>query len=87
MNQIPIRTFEVYLVEGKPYGNEIDYKPYPRSTSGYDKAYIFTGKSAAFCIVSNDRSVDRSIALSFATAIAFNRVRIISIDLSEINGK
>lgn len=82
-----IRTFEMYYVEGLPYGYEIDEKPYPRSIAGYDKAYIFTGKSAAICVVSNDRCVNRSVALSFATSVAFNRIRIINIDLREINGQ
>lgn len=87
MNKMTIRTFAMYFVDGKPYGYEIDEKPYPRSLAGYDKSYLFIGKSASFCVVSNDGAVNRAVALSFATAIASNRFRTISIDLNEINGR
>lgn len=78
-----IQTFEIYLVGDTPYGYEIE-KPFPASVHGYEFSYRFTGKSADICIVSNDGGVDRSIALRFATAIAFKRLRVIHVDLSEV---
>lgn len=77
-----VRTFEVYLVDEKPYGYEIE-KPYPISTHGYEFAFTFFGKNARIVIVSNDGDIDRSIALYFAKAIAFKNIRGFRIDLVE----
>lgn len=79
-----IRTFEIYLVEGKPYGHEIE-KPYPASIRGYELSFDFAGKDAHLVIVTNDWGVGRTIALRFAAAIAFGTFKTISIDLKDIN--
>lgn len=79
-----IRTFEVYLVDDKPYGYEIE-KPFPASAHGFEYAYRFPGKSAHIVIVSHDRDIDRPIALYFAKAIAFKTFKVIHIDLTEVS--
>ena len=79
-----IRTFEVYLVDEKPYGYEVE-KPYPASTWGYERAFSFFGTSARIVVVSNDGNIDRPIALGFAKAIAFKTIKVFHIDLTEVN--
>lgn len=79
-----IRTYEVYFVDERLSGYEIE-KPYPASTWGYDSTFNFPGKSAHIVIVSNDWNVDRAIALDFASKVAFNRIRWINIDLTKVS--
>lgn len=79
-----IRTFEVYFVEGKIYGHEITHKPYPRSADGFDVSHVLIGKSAAFCIVSSDRSVNRPLAIHFAAAIQNRTFKTFSVDISKV---
>lgn len=78
-------TFEIYLVDGWPHGYEITEKPYPDSLRGYDSTFNFPGRSAHIRIVSNDRGINRSIALCFASAVVHGKVRTRRIDLSQVN--
>lgn len=78
-----IRTFEVYLIEEKPYGYEIE-TPYPASLRGFEFSYDFAGKSAHLVIVSNDGGLDRAVALRFASAIAHGTFKKVIIDRTDV---
>jgi len=80
----PIRTFEVWITNGRIYGREIEHKPYPRSADGFATAHVLIGKGASFCIVSNYRSIDRAIAIRFASAIAGGAFKTFNIDLTKV---
>jgi len=80
----PIRTFEAWMVEGKMYGREIDHKPYPATTDGFNTTHLLIGKGASFCIVSHDRRIDRALAIRFATAIQGRAFETFNIDLTKV---
>lgn len=80
-----VRTFHVYFVDERPIGYEITEQPYPASLRGFDISYKFFGKRANLVIVSNDRDVDRPIALRFAAAIAFGTYQTVSVDLRRVS--
>lgn len=76
-----VRTFEVYFVDGRLLGHEIDWKPYPKSMEGFSYQYLLAGKEATFCIVTHDSAVTRQEAIDFCAAVHTGNVRIIKIDL------
>lgn len=78
------QTFEIYLVERRVHGYQIE-KPYPLSAEGYERAFAFFGTRAAIVVVSNDRNIDYGYALDFAKAIAFATVKTFHVDLTKVS--
>lgn len=76
----PVRTFEVWFTpRGDMRGMELFLHGYPESIRGYDVSHECFGQSACFCIVSNDKRVDRPHAIHFATCLALNKMKAFSI--------
>jgi hypothetical protein len=79
-----VRTFEIYWLDGRLYGYEIEWKSYPRSIEGFERSYLVTGKNATFCLVSHDRSIDGLVAVRFATAIARGTYATVNCNLERV---
>jgi len=83
----PIRTFVIWNEDTRPHGYEIDWKPYPASTDGYEYTHLIFGKRARFCFVSHDGSISRSDCIYFGSALVNGTVTVFHCDLSEVQGK
>ena len=82
----PIRTFVIWNEDNKPHGWEIDWKPYPASTNGYEYTHLVFGKRARFCFVSHDGSVSRADCIAFGSALVNGTFTVFRCDLSEVKG-
>lgn len=85
MVKAKMRTFNVYRVNHAVLGYEIDWTPFPASMRGYKHSFVLEGREAAYCIVTDDETITRSIAIEFAQAIFQGRYRTINVDLSSVN--
>lgn len=83
-----IRTFVVYRYEDERlYGYEVEHKPYPASTEGYEFARCIFGKRGRFCFVSHDGSIAYSELLHFGSALVNGTFSVFKCDLSSIQGR
>jgi hypothetical protein len=72
-------------VDNEIYGYLVDWKPAWEAEKDFDVVYHFNGKQAHYWIGTDNASILRADALSFAVSVHENKCRIIHIDLSEIN--
>lgn len=80
-----IRTFYVYRREDvRLYGWEIEHKPYPASTQGYEFTNLVFGKRARFCFVSNDGSITRAECIHFGAALVNGTYAVFHVDLKGV---
>ncbi len=79
-----IRTFVIWNEDDKPHGWEIDWRPYPASTDGYEYTHLILGKRARFCFVSHDGSVSRADCLAFGSALVNGAYSVFHVDLKGI---
>jgi hypothetical protein len=83
----PIRTFEIWNNDDRPYGYEITHKPYPASANGYEYTHLVFGKRARFCFVSHDGSISRTDCIAFGSALVNGTFTVFHCDLTPIQGK
>jgi len=81
----PIRTFVIWNEDTKPHGYEIDWKPYPASTNGYEYTHLVFGKRARFCFVSHDGSVSRDDCIHFGSALVNGTFAVFHCDLKGVS--
>lgn len=79
-----VRSFHVYIINGRLVGYEMDWMPYPKTRLGYRVGHLIVGKNASYCIVSDDERVTRSVAIQFATAHYEGNFKTYTIDLSKV---
>jgi hypothetical protein len=82
---IPLFFYEVYMREDGLYGHLVDWKPAWESEKDYLVVYHINGKEARYWIGTDDASILRDDALSFAIRVHTKRARILHIDLSEVS--
>lgn len=86
-HSIPLYFYTIHEWEGKIYGSLIDWKPAWETQKDYVVVFKFNGKEAHYWIGTNDRSILRKDALSFAVAVHEHRIRVFHCDLSKVSGK
>ena len=84
---IPTFFYEIYEKEDEIYGHLVNWKPEWEAAKDYVVVYKFLGREANYWIATDDRSLLRKDALSFAVRVHEGRCRILHIDLSQIQGK
>ena len=87
-NSTPYRPLYFYVVYELPegiYGYKVDWKPAWEAERDYDTVFKFEGREAAYWIATNDRSIIRTDALSFAIGVHNGKKRIINCDLSQVS--
>lgn len=75
-------VYEVYRYAGRILGNERSHLPTSHAVRGYEYTYFIRGKSANYSIVSHDSDISLDAAVQFATAIATQRFKRLTVDLS-----
>jgi hypothetical protein len=83
-HSLPVQVYEIWEYEGEIHGSIIDYKPFWQAQRDYEVSYDLKGANAHFLLVTNDRSILRLDAISFARAIYEKKVRYIHIDLAAL---
>lgn len=66
---LPIQCYEIHEWEGKLYGSVIDWKPSWQAQRDYNISFDLRGKAAHYLLLTNDASILRSEAISFALAL------------------
>lgn len=83
---IPLFFYVIYEIEGEIYGYLVDWKPAWEAEKDYVVVYHFNGREAHYWIATDDRSILRQDALSFAVRVHQHKCRIIHTDLSQVSG-
>ena len=81
-NSIALYFYHIYEVNDEIHGYIVDWKPAWEAEKDFDVIYHFNGKQAHYWIGTNNASILRKDALSFAVAVHENKVRRFHIDLS-----
>ncbi len=83
-----IRTFVLSRVEDERlHGWEIDWKPYPASTEGYECTHLVFGVRARFCFVSHDSGITRAECIHFGSALVNGTFAVFHVNLEPIGRK
>lgn len=86
-NYNPVKIYEVYIdAAGKERGYEIQHITLIKCLERYDLSYEFAGKALTIWVVSNDRRINRPIALHFATSVAVGKVTRHSVSTANLVG-
>jgi hypothetical protein len=80
----PLFFYHIYEVDNEIYGHLVDWKPAWEAEKDYASVYHFRGQAAHYWIATDDLSILRTDALSFAVRVHENKCRILHVDLSEI---
>lgn len=83
---IPTFFYEIYVKDDEIYGHLVNWKPEWEAAKGYVVVYKFFGREANYWIATDDCSLLRRDALSFAVRVHQQKCRILHIDLSQIQG-
>jgi hypothetical protein len=86
-NQPPIFVYEVWRNEENLRGSIIDDKPFWKAKQTHECVYDLKGREAHYIIVSDDRSITRKEAISFAQAVNQGKVSRLRVDLTPCNQK
>lgn len=81
----PILVYEVWRNEENLRGSLIDNRPFWKATQDHECVYDLKGQEAHYLIVSDDRSITRAEAISFAQALHEDKVSRLRIDLMPCN--
>lgn len=84
-NTIPLYVYSVYLIGEDWYGYKLDWKPARQAEKENVVVYKFDGREACYWIVSDDNSLSRDDALSFAIRVHSGKCRILHCDLSKVS--
>lgn len=77
---MPIQCYEIHEYEDQIYGSIIDWKPSWQAQREYDISFDIRGKNAHYILVTNDASILRREAISFAVALYEKKYILNSID-------
>jgi hypothetical protein len=80
-NQPPILCYEIWEMEDGIHGSIIDWKPHWLAAKDYPYRYEIKGRTVVFVLLSHEGQITREDGIKFATAVATNRTRRISVDL------
>lgn len=83
-NTTPLYVYSVYLIGEDWYGYKLDWKPARQTEKDHVVVYKFDGREASYWIVSDDNSLSRESALSFAIRVHTGKCRILHCDLSQV---
>jgi len=81
----PILVYEVWRNEENLRGSIIDDKPFWKAKQAHECVYDLKGREAHYLIVSDDRSITRAEAISFAQALHQGKVSRLRIDLTSVS--
>lgn len=81
----PLFFYVVYELPGGLHGYLVDWKPAWEAKKDYVVVYQFEGNEAAYWIATDDRSILRRDALSFAVSVHQQKCRILHCDLSQVS--
>jgi len=76
----PILVYEVWRNEENLRGSIIDDKPFWKAKQAHECVYDIKGREAHYLIVSDDRSITRAEAISFAQALNKGKVSKLRIE-------
>lgn len=80
-NQPPIICYEIWEMEDGIHGRLIEHKPFWLAAKDYPYSYEIKGRTLVFILLSHEGQITKKEGIKFATAVAENRVRRISVDL------
>jgi len=80
-SQPPIFVYEVWRNEENLRGSIIDDRPFWKAKQDHECVYDVKGREAHYLIVSDDRSITRAEAISFAQAVHTGKVSRLRVDL------
>jgi len=81
-NQPPIFVYEVWRNEENLRGSIVDDRPFWKAQRDHECVYDLKGREAHYLIVSDDRSITREEAISFAKAVHEGKVSRLRVDLT-----
>jgi hypothetical protein len=86
-NYNPVKIYEVNIdVTGKERGYEIQHLTLIKCLERYSESFEFAGKALTIWVVSNDRRINRRVALHFAASVALGKVTRHTVSTAHIIG-
>jgi len=82
---VPLFVYSVYLIGDDWYGYLLDWKPARQAEKDHAIVYKFNGQQAIYWVCSQDGSLSRQDALSFAIRLHQGKCRILHCDLSQVS--
>ena len=79
--QPPVFCYEIWEMEDGIHGSLIDHKPFWLAVKDYPYSYEIKGRTMVFILVSHEGQITKQDGIKFATEVATNRVRRLSVDL------
>jgi len=84
-HSLPIQTWELYEYDERIYAHRQDWIPWFRLKAAYEVYYEFKGRTATYCICSQDNNITKAMALEWAKLHHAGRVQHLSLDLEAYN--
>lgn len=81
----PILVYEIWEYDNVIRGSLIDGFPFWKAIKRYDYHFDLRGEAAHFVLVTNDPSITKGEAISFAKAVHEGRVKRSRVDLTPCN--